>query len=1004
MFFAKLNLRVVLFFAFSLLSVIPVLFLGWWTVDNAREREYAAVKDKHLLVAKNLTLALSRYAQDTVSILEHFSTMPLEKDNGHNNKLLHAQDITSIRVFNQSGEQLLGISTDHGSEPAALTTAQLNAAKVYADTVETVFLPVQAGSGGEPRILIVSPLEIGKTFFIAEMATQYIAQLQSKVKFGELGHAAIVDQAGNVLAHPNPDWARQSKNIAKVSAVRRMMNRETGVEQFYSPAKKADMIAGFSFVKETGWGVMVPQPIAELEDHVESIKKAVLGVSLLGIAFAMLISWFLAIKFARPTQQLSAWQRAVLDSAGYSIISTDIDGVIATFNSKAQKMLGYAADEMIGKATPAIIHDPEEVQRRAEELTKELGEVVEPGFEVFAKKARTGIVDEREWNYVHKDGSKVPVFLSVTAMHSTSGEVIGFLGIGSDLTEHKAMQENLLETETRYRTLFESAGDAIVLLDNIGHIVESNPATQDLFRCDSEEIIGSTILKFSPELQPDDSPSSIKAKNKIQAALNGQYQFFEWSHVAFDGTSFQAEVSLTPVRIAEQMFVQGMIRDITERKHFEQQLAHQAGHDSLTGLPNRKSLHEAFLKHIEASKEHNKSVFMMLLDLDRFKEINDTLGHLFGDQILAQVGPRLKNKCGKLEATIARLGGDEFAIILSTDKRIDEIKMLAEIFKEALQVPFQVSGLSVNIGASIGVACYPQHGKDSHQLLRAADVAMYEAKKHSLGVVIYDPSIDEYTTQRLKFANELANAVQKNQLVLHYQPKINITNGEITGFEALVRWQHPVEGLLYPDRFIDLVEMSEVIHPFTQNVIEMAVTEKKKLQNMGFRQPLAINLSARNLVDDACFDSLEAALARNDLSTKEIELEITESAVMQDPQGAASLLDKFKGIGVNIAIDDFGTGYSSLSHLRQLPLNALKIDRSFVMHMLTNTQDSAIVRSTIALAHSLDMKVIAEGVEDQETLALLKKMDCDEAQGYGICRPQPFEKLIEWISANETIS
>lgn len=1004
MFFAKPNLRIVLFFAFSLLSVIPVLFLGWWTVDTAREREYSAVKDKHLLVAKNLTLALSRYVQDTVSILEHFSAMPLEKENADNNKLLHAQDITTIRVFNKNGEQLLGIAINGASEPAVLTSAQLVAVRAFADTTKTVFLPVQAGSDGEPRILIVSPLVSGETYLVAEMATRYIAQLQSKVKFGELGHAAIVDQAGNVLAHPNPDWVRQIKNIAKVSAVRRMMNRETGVEQFYSPAKKADMIAGFSFVKATGWGVMVPQPVAELEHHVESIEKAVLGVSLLGIAFAMLISWFLAMKLARPTQQLSAWQRAVLDSAGYSIISTDIDGIIATFNRKAEEMLGYSADEMIGKVTPAIIHDPQEIQKRARELTRELGETVAPGFEVFAKKARTGIVDEREWNYVHKDGSKVPVFLAVTALHSASGEVIGFLGIASDLTEHKAMQESLLDTETRYRTLFESAGDAIMLFDNMGDIVDSNPATQKLFRCDSEEIIGSTMLKFSPELQPDESPSSIKAKNKIQAALNGQYQFFEWSYVALEGTPFEAEVSLTPVRIGDQRFVQGMVRDITERKHFEQQLAYQAGHDSLTGLPNRKSLHEAFLKHINTAEKLDQNVFMMLLDLDRFKEINDTLGHLLGDQVLAQVGPRLKNKCGKQHATISRLGGDEFAIVLSTDKHIDEIKILAEIFKAALQIPFQVSGLNVNIGASIGVACYPEHGTDSHQLLRAADVAMYEAKKQSLGVVIYDPSIDEYTTQRLRFANELTSAVQKNQLILHYQPKINIKTGKIIGFEALVRWQHPEEGLLFPDRFIDLVEMSEVIHPFTQNVIEMAVSEKKKLQNKGFRQPLAINLSARNLVDDACFDTLETALAKNDLSTIEIELEITESAVMQDPEGAARLLDKFKDIGINIAIDDFGTGYSSLSHLRQLPLNALKIDRSFVMHMLNNTQDSAIVRSTIALAHSLDMKVIAEGVEDRETLELLRKMDCDEAQGYGICRPQPFEKLVEWISANESIS
>ena len=1000
MVFVKPNLRVVLFFAFSLMSVIPVLLLGWWAVDSARESEYAAVEDKHLLVAKNITLALSRYAQDTVSILEHFSTMKMEKGNGDNNKLLYSQNITSVRVFNESGDQLLGISTSNGSEPTALTTAQLNAVQDYSEAKSTVFLPVQTGSNGEPKILIVTPMAFGESYLVAEMATQYFSRLQGKVRFGELGHAAIVDQKGNVLAHPNVDWVRQVKNISKVSAVKRMINRETGVEQFYSPAKKADMIAGFSFVKETGWGVMVPQPISELESNIENIKQAVLGVGILGMTFAMLISWFLAIKLARPTQQLSAWQRAVLDSAGYSIISTDIDGVIATFNSTAEKMLGYSAEEMIGKATPAIIHDPEEVQQQAKTLSEELGEVVEPGFEVFATKARMGIVDEKEWTYVHKDGSKIPVYLSVTALHSTNGEVIGFLGMGSDLTEHKAMQSNLLDTETRYQTLFESAGDTILLADRDSRFVECNPTTLTMFGCTREQIIGSRILNFSPEFQLDGILSEEKIKKYVQAAFDGQSQFFEWRHIRLDGTPFDVEVSLSPVKIGNQPFLQAMIRDITERKNFEQQLAYQAGHDSLTGLPNRKSLHEAFLKHINNSEKLNDSVIMMLLDLDRFKEINDTLGHHLGDQVLAQIGPRLQNRCGDQDATIARLGGDEFAIILSTEESNVKNKKMAETFLEALQVPFQVNGLNVNIAASIGIACYPEHGLDSHQLLRAADVAMYEAKKHSLGVIIYDPSIDEYTTQRLKFAHELTNAVKENQLVLHYQPRIDIMTGQISGFEALIRWLHPEEGLLYPDRFIDLVEMSEVIHPFTQNVIELAVTEKKRLQTMGIKQPVAINLSARNLIDNTCFDALETALARNDLSTTEIELEITESAVMQDPKRAVILLNKFKDRGIKIAIDDFGTGYSSLSYLRQLPVNALKIDRSFVMNMLSNTQDSAIVRSTIALAHSLDMKVIAEGVEDKETLNLLRKMNCNEAQGYGICRPQPFEKLVEWISAN----
>lgn len=977
------------------MSIIPVLLLGWWTVNSARDNEYAAVEDKHLLVAKNLTLALSRYAQDTTAVLNYVSSAYLTDKKTINENLLHSQNIKSVRVFDNNDEALFVISSNGAATTTPLTEPQKEMARAHANSDSTVFLPVQADANGDPCILIVSPIESGKSYLVAEMTTEYFIQLQGKVVFGELGHAAIVDQKGNVLAHPNADWVKQIKNIKKVSAVQRMMHRETGVEQFYSPAMKADMIAGFSFVRETGWGVMVPQPVAELEDSIKRIKQAVLGVGVIGMALAMFISWFLAIKLARPTQQLSAWQKAVLDSADYCIISTDINGVIATFNRKAEKMLGYSASELIGKATPEIIHDPVEVEKYARQLTSELGEKIEPGFEVLVKKARRGVVDEREWHYVHKNGTHVPVYLSVTALHSTGGEIIGFLGIATDLTQQKAMQIDLKETETRYHTLFDGAGDAICLLDSDSKFVECNPALLTLFGCTREQIIGESILHFSPEFQADGKPSLEKANDYVKAAFNGQNLFFEWSHTTRDGSVFDVEVSLSAVKIGNQPFLQGIIRDITDRKHFEQQLAYQAGHDSLTGLPNRKSLHEAFLKHISGAEKHHYSVYMMLLDLDRFKEINDTLGHHLGDQVLAQIGPRLRDIC-KADATIARLGGDEFAILTSTAEPINDIREKAESFIQSLNKPFHINGLNISLSASIGIARYPDHGSDSHQLLRAADVAMYEAKKRSLGITVYDPAIDEYTTQRLKFANELANAVNKKQLILHYQPRINLANGEISGFEALIRWLHPEEGLLFPDRFIDLVEMSEVIHPFTQYVIELALSEKKKLHALGLTQPVAINLSARNLSDFTCLETLEAALLANELHPNEVELEITESAVMQDPEGAVELLNMFKARNIEIAIDDFGTGYSSLAYLRQLPVSALKIDRSFVMHMLANAQDSAIVRSTIALAHSLDMKVIAEGVEDEETLRLLKEMDCDEAQGFGIGRPQPFDKLVEW--------
>lgn len=559
------------------------------------------------------------------------------------------------------------------------------------------------------------------------------------------------------------------------------------------------------------------------------------------------------------------------------------------------------------------------------------------------------------------------------------------------------------DSETRYRTLFDSAKDAIFLVHD-NHFVDCNPATLQMFGCARDEILGSTPQCYSPELQPDGRSSSEKANEKIKAAFNGKHQFFEWLHQKLDGTTFDAEVSLNAIKIANEPHLLATVRNITDRKRIEQKLSFQAGHDSLTELPNRKSLHEAFPIHMKTAKESGKRLAMLLLDLDRFKEVNDTLGHHLGDQLLTQVGPRLHNVFTDGKATIARLGGDEFAIIVNTDNTTDEITALATTTVEALCQPFTVSGITISIGVSIGVACYPQHGDNSHELLRAADVAMYEAKKLSIGWKLYERNIDEYSRQRLRFANELTQAVKEKQLVLHYQPKIDIATGNTAGFEALVRWQHPVQGLLFPDAFIDLVEMGEVIHPFTQAIIELVVTEKKQLHSLGYTQPVAINLSARNLLDDACFKTLEKALASHNLSTVEVELELTESAIMHNPKRAITILNMFKDRGINIAIDDFGTGYSSLAYLRQLPVSSLKIDRTFVKDMRINTQDSAIVRSTIALAHSLDLSVIAEGVEDKQTLELLHSMNCDQAQGYGICRPQPMDKLIEWLSENDLAS
>ena len=499
-----------------------------------------------------------------------------------------------------------------------------------------------------------------------------------------------------------------------------------------------------------------------------------------------------------------------------------------------------------------------------------------------------------------------------------------------------------------------------------------------------------------PPKQYDGSDSHLSVLQRINDTIQYRPQHFEWLCRRFDGSEFDSEIYMNMVLLEGKPNILVTFRDITQRKQTEQQLLYQATHDLLTGLPNRTKLHDTFDELLPTLQESSKRIALMLLDLDRFKEINDTLGHHAGDDVLKLIAPRIGIVLAGTEHFISRLGGDEFAILLVGDLMTHEFKQYALSIAKALKEPFYVSGISATIGGSFGIACYPDHGDNSHELLRAADVAMYRAKRLGLGVQLYDKEVDDYSRQRLSFAHDLDRAIKRRQLVLHFQPKVDLTNGTVVGFEALVRWNHPEQGLLYPHQFLDIIELSDIIHAFTKDVLEMAIAAKTQMHNYGMRQPIAVNLSTRNLIDGACFKDFNKLLDLHDVPPSEIALELTESAIMHDPDAAKFLLMNLKKMGIEAAIDDFGTGYSSLSYLRHLPVSALKIDKSFVLSMSKNTTDDAIVRSMIALAHNLDLKVIAEGVETEEVGDKLKQMGCDEAQGFGICKPLPLTGLISW--------
>ncbi len=419
-------------------------------------------------------------------------------------------------------------------------------------------------------------------------------------------------------------------------------------------------------------------------------------------------------------------------------------------------------------------------------------------------------------------------------------------------------------------------------------------------------------------------------------------------------------------------------------------------YDDLTGLANRTLYQDRFELAREAAYRKKQPLLILLMDLNRFKEINDTLGHEAGDKVLQTVAKRIKQRLRSSD-TVARMGGDEFAFVLPLESRIPNASRVAQELVEVVQLPIQFGEQLVDVGASIGVAQYPDDGDDLVTLLGKADRAMYQAKRRGGGFRFHDDTQDGVIPQRPHFfASDLRNAVKQDQLEFYYQPKIDMNTLNVSGLEALVRWRHPEKGLIMPDDFIPLAESSSLIMPFTRKTVAMAVRQIMLWQASGIKHAVAVNLSPRSLHDPALVDDIIEFLSEWRQLSEYLVFEVTETALMADPEASVRALNQLAALGVAISIDDFGTGYSSLAYLSDLPLQEMKIDRSFVAKMYIHKEDLAIVRSMIDLAHKLDLTVVAEGIESHEDWATLADLGCNHAQGYYISKPVPAKDLEAW--------
>ena len=557
------------------------------------------------------------------------------------------------------------------------------------------------------------------------------------------------------------------------------------------------------------------------------------------------------------------------------------------------------------------------------------------------------------------------------------------------------------EAVKRFRTLFDSASLGILRLDCRGTTVDANPAMEAILGLSHDQLVG---RRFASLVAPEDR-GRLEAMFATLTSETDKLPDLELRCRHSSGATLWVLLRgvIEADTTCENGSVVAMVEDISARKRTELELErqaqinqHQALHDQLTGLPNRTLFSERISQAILRARRQGTKLAVALVDLDRFKDINDSLGHSVGDRLLVKVG-ELMGQALRASDTVARLGGDEFGLVLPELSTKDALVPVLDRLQVALERPIQLEDLPIGIEVSIGIAFYPDHGAEAQTLIQRADVAMYEAKRNGFTHAFYDDTGHAYDVANLTLVAELRRALAEHELVLNYQPKAELASGEITSVEALVRWQHPQRGLVAPDAFIPLAQETSLIGPLTLYVIEEALRQIHAWQQEGIELRVAVNLSTRNLLDRALPKQVAALLERCGVAAELLELEVTETSMLASPTRARAVLDELADLGIRLSIDDFGTGYSSLAYLRELPVDEIKIDRSFVMGMVEQAGDAVIVRSTVDLGRNLGLEVVAEGVETAEQWDRLRDLGCDTAQGYYLSRPMPGTEMRAWL-------
>jgi len=671
--------------------------------------------------------------------------------------------------------------------------------------------------------------------------------------------------------------------------------------------------------------------------------------------------------------------RAIVEDAVVGIFQATPDGCIITANAAMARMHGYDSPQQlmseVSNAATQLFVNPNQLQEISRLLEK------------------NEVAQDVEVEVHRRDGSRAWLLSNLRAVRGLDGKVVRHEGTVQDITERKAMAEALSQAQEKYRLMVEDAVVGIYRTTPDGKFLSVNRAMAEWAGYDSPE----AFLRNIPTAAQMYADPKRRDEFRRLIALQGKVRDFEIEVRPPTGEERTLSLSARAVRDADgaDLYYEGMVQDITERKAAERQVQYLAYYDALTGLPNRALFRDRLTKALASARRHGEKVGLLFFDLDRFKTINDSLGHSVGDLLLKEVAGRLK-KCAREQDTVARLGGDEFVVVLTAVKDVADVAVAANRILSAMAREIEVQGHMLSVTSSLGISVFPDNGADPETLVKNADAAMYCAKENGNSFQFFTRDMNERAMERLTLENSLRLALDRGELSLVYQPQVDLASGRIIGAEALLRWRHPELGQVPPKKFIPIAENSGLILPFGEWVLKTACAQARQWQDQGLPAlPVAVNVSAVQFRQERFPEMVRKALDETGLAPQYLELELTESLLLSNADLTKSVLRELEGMGLRLSIDDFGTGYSSLGYLRHFPFYKLKIDRCFIQNIPAGTDNAAITSAIINMARSLNLKVLAEGVETEEQLFFLRERRCDEVQGYYFSRPLPAEEFAE---------